>query len=175
MRLSSRILLVILLMLWAPLAESCGSNADDGFVTCSELAAERFRSTAAELSDAPSFSAAEIAPGDPLTLSVPVNEFTQNVSVSIRSVEDPNIAVDVPGRETQGDETVLFPLADTNLPLGVYLLRVVFLIGDIPPSDSGYEASQPGASYVLNATLVPHVLTQCRTDIPAASFTVVGE
>lgn len=175
MRLSDGILFVTSLMLSATLAGGCGSNADDGFVTCSELAANRFRSTAAELSDAPSFSATEIAPGAPLTLAVPVNEFTRKVYVSIRSADDPDIAVNVPDRETVGDETVLFPLADTNLPSGVYLLRVVFLSGDTPPDDSDYSASNPEASYVLNAVLLADRFRRCVTDIPAASFAVVGE
>ena len=174
MRLSSRIL-VTLLMPWATLAGGCASNADDGFVTCSELAAERFRARAAELSDSPSFSATEIAPGAPVTLAVPVNEFTLKVRVDIRSVDDPNIAVNVPDRETNGDEAVLFPLADTNLPSGVYLLRVVFLTGDIPPSDSGYGASKPEEPYVLTAILLAEQFEQCLTDIRAASFTVVSE
>ncbi|MGB5268554.1 MAG: hypothetical protein WBN30_18330 [Polyangiales bacterium] len=142
------------------------------------MAAERFRESAAVLSDAPSFSATDIAPGAPLTLAVPVNEFTQKVRVDVRSIDDPSVAINVPDRETAGDETVLFPLADTNLPPGVYLLQSLFLTSDgtpDPSGDSGYQARNPDERYILYANLLGVQSKQCLTDIRAASFTVVGE
>lgn len=154
------------------LITACSDSADSSFLTCSDLAAEWYRTEAAELSEAPSFGAGEIASGEPITLAVPVNEFAQKVRVRIRSVTDPDVAVSVPSLDTRGNETVLFALADTNVPAGVYLLRSVFLTGPDLGGNSSYSADEAEARYVLTATPGPEVAVQCLTAIPAATFVV---
>lgn len=161
--------------LWVALIVACSSGTDgtDGdLITCSELAERGYRSTAAELTDAPSFGAGEIAPGEAVTLAVPVNEFAERVRVDVRYLDDPDVGINIPSLDTEGDETVLFTLTDTNVPPGRYLLRTVFLKGPTGGSDSLYAASEPEAPYILGAFASIEELERCETAIPAASFIV---
>lgn len=155
---------------------SSGTDGTDGdLITCSELAERGYRSPAAELTDAPSFGAGEIAPGEAVTLAVPVNEFAEMVDVDVR-MEDPDAGIDIPinipSLDTEGDETVVFTLTDTNVPPGRYLLRTVFLTGPAWPSDSLYAASEPEAPYILVVSTGIETFDRCETAIPAPSLVV---
>jgi len=126
-----------------------------------------------ELTETPSFSAAEVAPRDPLSLSVSVNEYTTRVSLDVRSV-DRQSAPSVPSRDTDGAETIVFPISTAGLPPGLYLARYIGLSDEIRPDTSFYSTWNPDGTYRLGAQFGPEGSRQCPTDIPVASFTVVA-
>jgi len=133
---------------------------------------------AAELTAPPSFTASEIAPGDPLALAIPVNEYTQSVETRIRFVDDTD-----PGAgsgwslraETVGDEVVQLPLEDTDLAPGVYFADYIALAGDNAGNDTFYWNSDVTMPYVLNVVLGGDGGPSCRSDIPIPTFEVVGD
>jgi len=166
------------LLLWVALMVACSSSTDgtdSDLITCSESAERGERATAAELTDAPSFGAGAIAPGEAVTLAVPVNEFAEMVDVDVR-MEDPDAGIDIPinipSLDTEGNETVVFTLTETNVPPGRYLLRTVFLTGPAWPSDSLYAAGEPEAPYILVVSTGVETLDRCETAIPVPSLVV---
>lgn len=164
------------LMLWMAPVVACSSSTDgtdSDLITFSELAERDYRSTAAVLTDAPSFGADEITFGEAVTLAVPVNEFAEQVRVSVR-LDDPDVGINIPSLDTQGNENVLFTLTETDVPPGRYLLRSIVLTGPSMPSNTRYVADEPEASYVLRAFPQIEVLESCETLIPAASLIVRG-
>ena len=128
----------------------------------------------AQLTGPPSFSAVQISPADPLTIAVPVNVNTRTVSVRVRSVD--KTPPGSGGRaETDGDEIVEISMEDTNLPAGVYVADRINLDGDIAPQFAQYIASGLGMSYVLSVFPAAESQSSCVTDIPVATFEVVGD
>jgi len=160
--------------LLAVLLTGCETDIHQGsyrVVPCSELS-ER-RSAPAELTGAPAFSDAEIAAGDPLTLSVPVNGNTRAVRVHIDSADDPTIGAAASG-ETAGAGIVVLQVQDTELPAGTYWASRLFLESQDRSTigDSVYLALAAADRYRQSASLSPGESLACNTEIPTASFTV---
>ena len=166
-------LIVVFVTLSAPLAGGCGGKTET-IPACGDVDWVG-RSDHAQLTGAPTFSALEIAPGDPVTISVPVD-------VNTRSVRAIVVSGDLPGVgsgglvETNGGEVVDIPVTDTNLPAGVYIAAEIVLQGDRNES-SGVYIADPGSPYVLSIDSVtdPHSSDQCVTEIAAPTFLVVSE
>ena len=129
----------------------------------------------AQLTGVPSFSAAQIAPGDPLTIAVPVDVNTRGVRAWIRSVDEAP-----PGSaslaETDGGEIVEVSVEDTNLPAGVYVAGIIGLDGEIAPQTVSYAVDDLSMRYTLtvsSGTEAPGL--SCVTDMLAPTFTVAVE
>ena len=162
-------LVLILPMLGSALVAGCGT---ENVPACADVSWVD-RDKAAELTGPPTFSASQIAPGDPLTLVVPVNENTLAVRVSIRSADEASGAA--LSKETDGDEIVELALEDTNLAAGVYRASFIDLSGDILPRDSVYRSPDADMPYTLWVSFAAESAANCLTDIPVATFTVVSE
>lgn len=117
-----------LLTLCAALEGGCGSSSPEGFPACSEVDWVG-RSDHAQLTGAPTFSALEIAPGDPLSIAVPVDVNTRSVRAIVESVDLPGVGSGGLA-ETDGGEVVDIPVADTDLPAGIYMATEISLQGD---------------------------------------------
>jgi hypothetical protein len=115
------------LALALPVLALVASCSGDDLPLCAESDWHRYRHRPALLTGAPSFTASQIAPGDPLAIAVPVNEHARSVSVGIRLEDDPDagrwpsIALQA---ETEGDEIVQLPLEDTALAPGIYFATI---------------------------------------------------
>ena len=163
---------LVLPVLWFALTGGCGSEYRDNYplVACSDLP----DNGTAELTAAPSFSAAQIAPGDPLAITVPVNEHTAEVHAYVRSM-DRETGVSFPSRETGGAETVVILAADTDVLPGVYLAWLINLTPTGSEPSFSYSSRDPDATYELVASIAAEAGLKCVTDIPVAAFTVVSE
>ena len=128
----------------------------------------------AQLTGPPSFSPSEIAPGDPVTMAVPVDENTRSIFVRIFSMDA--TAVANAGGETEGGETVEIPVDNTNLPPGVYAAGSIGLHGEVVGPQLGiYLTFEFDMPYVLSIASGPESVMSCLTDISAPTFTVVSE
>ena len=148
--------------------------------SCADSASGGYRDRPALMTGAPSFTASQIAPGDPLAIVIPVNEYARSVSVGIRLEDDPDA-----GRwpsiglqeETVGDEIVRLPLGDTDLAPGIYFASSISLeADDVFENGTDYSAAQGDSAYVL--AYWPHFeqpQLRCRTDFPAPAFEVVED
>jgi hypothetical protein len=157
-------------MLGAALVAGCGGT--EGAPVCTDqwwLG----RNNPASLTGAPLFSVSEIAPGDPLTISVPVNAETRSVSVGIRFVDQAGPQSGA-SAETDGDEIVELRVEDTNLPPGEYVADRINLWGDIAPQFAQHITPPLGMPYVLSIFPAAEAVLSCVTDIPSPTFTVVG-
>jgi hypothetical protein len=171
--------LVLALPLLA-LVASC--SGDEPLPLCADVSwLDRF--SPAELTAPPSFTASQIAPGDPLALLVPVNEHTREVWVWVRFTEDPDrrtrITADLIA-ETDGDETVRLPLEDTDLAPGVYFAEWISLEGDEDSyGDTFYfewdNVSEVAMTYILGVPYAAEVTFTCQSDVPVPTFEVVGD
>jgi len=150
-----------------------GCGGSGGFPTCDDSPR-----SAAELAGSPTFSAAQIAPGDPLSLRIPVSEETRQVTAFISAPEPTAPRLEL-AAETEGSETVVLPIDTTDLLDGTYTLSGIFLRGENPsnlPQNSIYDPQDPpNEQYVLNITFAAEQSRSCVTDIPVATFDVVSE
>lgn len=155
---------------------SCGDDGEAGSATVSCRRVEQVvgRDRPARLTGDPSFSLPRAAAGDDLSLSIPVNEHTQAVSVSVRS-ENQEVGVSVRRQETPGAETVVFALNTNGLPAAVYFLRVATLEGATLAENSSYGASGPSGTYRLGVSGAAERTLRCITEIPVVSFTLIGD
>ncbi len=134
------------------------------------------RSRPAELTGAPTFSASQIAPGNPLTIAVPVSENTLRVWVDIGSTDETEPTIASFKVETDGNETVEFALEDTNLPAGVYVADWILLSGDILPKDTFYYPDDDlEMPYVLGVSFAAESVARCSSSIPVPAFEVVAD
>jgi hypothetical protein len=137
------------------------------------------RGRPALLTGAPLFTASQIAPGDPLAIAIPVNEYARLVSVGIRLEDDPDAGrrpTIVLAAEVDGAEIVQLPLEDTVLAPGVYFASSISLHADDFPDMSEYATAEGEASYILSWRRheeLPEL--RCRSDIPAPTFEVVAD
>jgi hypothetical protein len=167
------------LVLALPVLALIASCSGDELPLCAESDWYRYRHRPAVLTGAPSFTASQIAPGDPLAIVVPVNEHTRSVSAGIRLEDDPdagrwpNIALQV---ETDGDEIVQLPLEDTDLAPGIYFATISLEGGDAFEDRSEYSSAQGEASYIVSWWYhFEQPQRSCLTDIPVPTFKVVGD
>jgi hypothetical protein len=127
----------------------------------------------AQLTGAPTFSAQQIAAGDPLSIAVPVDVNTRSVSVHIPSIDG-----SVPGAggsaETDGGEIVEIGVNNTDLAPGVYFAHTLILDADDLPVVS-YSTPDPEMPYVLSISTVPEESDRCVTAIAAPAFTVIAD
>lgn len=167
------------LALALPVLALVASCSGDDLPLCAESDGFRYRPRPALLTGAPSFTASQIAPGDPLAIAVPVNEHARSVGVGIRLEDDPDagrwpsIALQA---ETEGDEIVQLPLEDTDLAPGIYFATISLEGGDAVEDRSEYSSAQGEAPYILSWWQhfeLPQ--RRCQTDIPAPIFEVVGD
>ena len=107
----------------------------------------------ARLTGAPTFSSLEIAPGDPLSIAVPVDANTRSVSVLIRSQDLPGVGAGGDA-ETNGGEIVDVLVGDTNLPAGIYFANRIDLEGDRPGNFAVYTANSE-SQYILSIAAQP--------------------
>jgi hypothetical protein len=128
-----------------------------------------------QLTGPPTFSAQQIAAGDPLRIAVPVDVNTRSVRVIIEAING-----SVPGSngsaETGGGEIVDVGVDNTDLAPGVYLAMTLILRGDetLLPVAS-YSTNDPQMPYVLSISTVPEESDKCLTEIAAPTFTVVTD
>ena len=128
----------------------------------------------AQVTGSPSFSDAELAPGDALTIAVPVDDNTRVARVLIRSIEGTPAAFAYRA-ETDGGEIVEIPIDDTDLPPRVYLADEIILEGEIAPQFAQYIATDFDTPYVLSVFPAAESQLSCVTDIFAPRFTVVTD
>lgn len=128
----------------------------------------------AQLTGSPSFSAAQIAPGDALTIAVPVDVNTRVARVLIRSFDETPLAFAYRA-ETDGGEIVEISIEDTDLPPRVYLAYQISLEGEIAPQFAQYIAADFDTPYVLSVFPAAESQLSCVTDIFAPTFTVVSD
>ena len=169
------------LVLALPALALVASCSGDELPLCSEVS-WLDRSSPAELTGNPAFTASQITPGDPLAIEIPVNEHTRNVSVRVRFTEDPDRRAMVAAyllTETDGDETVGLPLEDTDLAPGVYIAEDILLSGDVLPDKTSYSAadyaSDVAMPYILGVSFAAESGASCQGDIPIPTFEVVGD
>ena len=158
------------------LIASCSGN---DLPLCAESDWFRYRHRPALLTGAPSFTASQIAPGDPLAIVVPVNEHARSVSVGIRLEDDPDagpwpsIALQA---ETEGDEIVQLPLENTDLAPGVYYANISLHGEQAPEDNSEYTGPQGGVPYILSWwDHFEKPQRSCQSNIPVPMFEVVGD
>ena len=128
----------------------------------------------AQVTGSPSFSVVQIAPGDPLTIAVPVDVNTRLVRVWIRSLDGRPSAFAY-SAETDGGEIVEILIEDTDLPPQRYLADRVSLEGEIAPQFAQYIATDLDTPYVLSVFPAAESQLSCVTDIFAPTFTVVTD
>jgi hypothetical protein len=155
----------------AALAGGCGGA--EGIPSCSDVDWIG-RGDHPQLTGVPTFSAQQIAAGDPLSIAVPVDLNTRSVRVIIEAIDG-----SVPGARgsavTDGGEIVEIGVDNTDLSLGVYLAHTLVLEGDDTPTIANYRTADPEMPYVLSISIVPEVSDKCLTDIAAPTFTVVTD
>jgi hypothetical protein len=169
------------LVVAVPLLALLASCSGDALLSCTDDRRAHGRDL---LTGTPQFTASEIAPGDPLSIMVPVNEYTSSVSVGIRLEDDPDAGrwpSIVLEAETEGDEIVQLPLEDTDLAPGTYFASVISPSrgedlggGEYLEDTSDYTSAQGDAPYILSwwwHAEVPKF--RCQSDIPAPTFEVV--
>jgi hypothetical protein len=132
------------------------------------------------LTGAPQFTASLIAPGDSIALAVPVDEYVRSVEVRIRPAEDADtgpLLIVVLSEETDGAETVLLPLEDTNLASGVYFAESIVLAWD-EYSDTRYTyaSSDPETPYTISTFFhFEQPAISCQSDISVPTFEVAAD
>ena len=154
------------------LAGGCGSA--DSIPLCSDVDWIG-RYDEAQLTGAPTLSAMQIAPGDPLTVAVPVDANTRDVRVHIWPL-DPSVPGTSGKAETNGGEIVEVRMVETNLTPGLYLVGTLVLNGahSSPWPIVGYDTRDPALPYVLSRHQVPEFSDKCVTEIAAPTLTVVN-
>ena len=132
------------------------------------------RSGHAQLTGAPTFSSLEIAPGDPLSIAVPVDVNTRSVRVIMVSKNQLDVGSGGEA-ETNGSEIVDVLMGDTNLPAGIYFAETIRLEGDGDLQRAVYIAD-PESQYVLSipAEFNAHGTDYCLTDIPPPTVLVTS-
>ena len=166
------------IVLASPLLALVASCGGDELPLCAEGTGDRVHLPAI-LTGTPSFTASQIAPGDPLAIAVPVNENTIAVGVGIRLEDDP-----APGRwpnislstETDGAEVVQLPVDDTDLAPGVYYANISLHGEQAPEDNSEYTSPQGGVPYILSWwDHFEKPQRSCQSNIPVPMFEVVGD
>jgi hypothetical protein len=130
----------------------------------------------AEMTGAPSFTASQVAPGDPIALAIPVSEYAQSVSARIRFAGPPAGSIATLAAETVGNETVHLALENTDLSPGVYFADFIQVAGaDSPAGTSYWDSGGVALPYILNVVTGGDGGPSCESDIPIPTFEVVGD
>lgn len=160
----------------AAFAGGCGSEErpPESLPACSDVD-WLGRTDHAQLTGAPTFSALEIAPGEPLRIAVPVDANTRLVWVSIDSVDLPGVGTGGQA-ETIGSEIVDIPVNSTDLPAGVYVANDISLDGERNAQFAAYISDRDvEAAYRLSVLGTGESFDRCVTELTAPTFIVLSD
>jgi hypothetical protein len=157
------------------LAGRYGCNPTESLPACSDVESPGFFPNHARLTGAPTFSSLEIAPGDPLTIAVPVDVNTRSVRVRIRSQNLPGIGTGGDA-ETNGGESVDVLVEDTNLPASIYFADSIDLEGERSGEFASYYILNAEPLYIQSiASTNADGSDRCLTDFAAAQFRITSD